>query len=130
MPCVHTLVAYPGLMACTTSRPYIFIHVRPSRHLPEGQRDLAGLRANIHSPQFSQTLGRLTAALQSENYKTIFANFNLNATDGATQLNQGNAVAAFLAALEAQAGRSGASEGGEDDMKVDGKDDEEPPSTS
>ena len=89
------------------------------QHLPESQRNAAGLRATLTSPQFQQTLRTLTGALQGENFNTVFASFDLAAEDGADALAAGDAVGAFVAALQAsvgqadQGGAGGAEEGSE-----------------
>lgn len=97
--------------------------------LPEGQRSPADLADNLHSPQFQQTLSSLTGALQTENFNSIFANFNLDAAAGADALARGNGVEAFLMAIEAQARtQSGdGAEEGDGEAKTDGSD---PPASS
>jgi hypothetical protein len=87
----------------------------------------------LRSPQLQQALGSLTSALQSDNFETVFANFNLQPADGAEAINVGDgvfcafrgwfdyyfqvcvcacvlaAVRAFLLAIQAQVDREAAS---------------------
>lgn len=70
--------------------------------LPEGLQNPGELHASVHSPQFQQALTALTAALRSEQYNSIFANFGLDISAGAEALSRGDVIEAFLAALEAQ----------------------------
>lgn len=79
--------------------------------LPEGQRDSAGLEAAVRSPQLAQALRSLTGALSTDNFETIFANFGLDPRDGADLMARGDAVGAFLAALQAKADREVAAAG-------------------
>lgn len=97
--------------------------------LPEGQRSPADLADNLHSPQFQQTLSSLTGALQTENFNSIFANFNLDAAAGADALARGNGVEAFLTAIEAQA-RAQSSDGAEEADGEAKTDASEPPASS
>ncbi len=50
----------------------------------------ACVRAQLRSPQLQQALGSLTAALQSDNFESIFANFNLRPADGVDAINVGD----------------------------------------
>lgn len=79
------------------------IRQRLIQFLPEGHQTEEELHTTIHSPQLQQALTQLSAALQSENINSVFANFNLDAAAGAAALNQGNGIQAFLDALTAQA---------------------------
>ena len=76
------------------------------RRLPESQRSREQLEAAIRSPQLRQALSALSAALGTENYETVFANFDLDPADGADELAHGDAVGAFLAALRAKVSRA------------------------
>lgn len=89
--------------------------------LPVEAQNSAELEATVRSPQFRQTLASLTAALQTENYNSIFANFSLDTSAGAAALAQGNNVEAFLQAIEAQAraAADAAGEGKSGDEKKD-----------
>lgn len=74
--------------------------------LPEGQRTVGDLRDIVHGPQFRQTLGSLSHALNTENMQSVFANFGLRPTDGADALARGDGIAAFLDAIQAEARRA------------------------
>lgn len=74
-------------------------------HLPEGQQTPADLRSTLLSPQFQQALGSLSGALQTENFNTVFANFNLDPADGQEAVVRGDGVGAFVSALQAAAQR-------------------------
>jgi hypothetical protein len=50
-----------------------------------------------------QALTSLTGALNSDNYGTVLANFGLSPGAGAEFLARGDNVAAFLAAIQAEA---------------------------
>lgn len=65
--------------------------------LPEGQRTEDKLMENLRSPQVTQCLKSLTAALQEDgSFNSILANFQLDPQDGAAALASGNPVQAFL----------------------------------
>mmetsp|Transcript_3941 Transcript_3941/g.11555 ORF Transcript_3941/g.11555 Transcript_3941/m.11555 type:complete len:387 (-) Transcript_3941:413-1573(-) len=95
--------------------------------LPEGRQTPEELRATIRSPQFQQTLTSLSAALQTENYNSIFANFGLDASAGAAALAQGNGIQAFLDALNAQAEAEQSGSGGDGDASAPGEGNSEEP---
>lgn len=97
---------------------------------------LACLVLQIRSPQFQQSLASLSHALTTDNYETIFANFGLNPMDGRAELERGDMIGSFLAALRKQARREagevldddeddGDDEDDEDDEMHDGEDDDE-----
>ena len=48
-----------------------------------------------------QGVQRLGSALQSQNYSTVMANFQLDPMAGQTHMERGDAVGAFLACLQA-----------------------------
>jgi len=72
------------------------------QHLPPGIQNLEELRTTTTSPQLSQALRRLSAALSSDNYNSIMANFGLDPTAGAEAMMRGHNIEAFLRAIEAQ----------------------------
>jgi len=86
-------------------------------HLPEGHRSPSDLRSTLLSPQFQQALGSLTGALQTENFNTVFANFNLDPADGQEAVVRGDGVGAFVAALQAAAERKRAQQEGDSNSK-------------
>lgn len=67
-------------------------------HLPESQRNPAQLRNTLRSPQFQQAAGRLTAVLNSEQFATVMASFQLPLSPTGDM-----GVPAFLSALQSQA---------------------------
>lgn len=73
------------------------------RHLPEGCRSVEELQSTTSSPQFSQAVGRLSAALQSDSYNAVVANFGLDPSAGAESLARGQNVSAFLDSVQASA---------------------------
>jgi len=72
--------------------------------LPEGQRTRAHLEAALRSPQLADSMRALSAALQSENYNAVMANFGLDPAAGMSALMRGQAVEAFLNAVAALSG--------------------------
>ena len=68
-------------------------------------------------PSSNSPLGALSAALQSENFNTVFANFGLDPRDGAAALNLGDGIGAFLQAVQARADRGKSQDG--DKMEED-----------
>lgn len=94
--------------------------------LPEGQRTSAMLEENLRSPQVRQCLASLTAALaEGDDFNSILANFRLDPADGASALEAGNPIQAFLDCIlrqverEREEGASGTEEekGGESKME-------------
>lgn len=81
--------------------------------LPEDQRTEEMLRENLRSPQVQQALHNLTLALAGDesggasidSYRSIIANFQLNAEDGAAAMASGNPIQAFLDCLTASVTR-------------------------
>ena len=86
--------------------------------LPEGLQTKEELEKTLRSPQFKQSLAALSAALQSENFNTVFANFGLDPRDGATSLNSGDGIGAFLQAVQARADRA-KNQGNQDGDKME-----------
>ena len=80
--------------------------------LPEGQRSRADLEAALRSPQLSDSMRALSAALQSENYNAVMANFGLDASAGMSALMRGDAVEAFVDAVQSLADSSPDGPGG------------------
>lgn len=79
--------------------------------LPEEQRNPSELRSLVRSPQFQQALGSLSSALHNpDNFNSVFANFGLNPTAGASAMASGDGTGALLAAIEEQARSSTDSE--------------------
>lgn len=72
-------------------------------HLPEGSQTLAELRATLRSPQLRQSIESLVNALQTGNYNTVMASFELDPTAGADKLAVGDGVGALLSAIQAWA---------------------------
>lgn len=70
--------------------------------LPEGRQTEEELRITCSSPQLAQAMRELSNALTSdgEGFNSILASFGLNPADGAEAINRGDAVGAFLAALQ------------------------------
>ena len=64
-------------------------------------------RVQVSSPEFQGALATLSAALQTNNFNSVFANFGLDPADGAEHMARGDGIAAFLHALEARARRKG-----------------------
>jgi hypothetical protein len=93
--------------------------------LPEGLQTEAELASTTTRPQFQQALNRVTQALQSSSINTVMANFNLDPSAGQAHLARGDGVAAFVAAVQAQAdsamgeGDAEAMEEAEDDEAIE-----------
>jgi len=83
-------------------------------HLPEGQRDLAGLVDTLRSPQLMVALDRLSEALEQggaadRGADSALASFGLDPRDGRAARARGEgAVGALVAAIIAEAERRGA----------------------
>ena len=84
------------------------------------------LEENLRSPQVRQCLASLTAALaEGDDFNSILANFRLDPADGASALEAGNPIQAFLDCIlrqverEREEGASGTEEekGGESKME-------------
>lgn len=75
------------------------------QHLPPELQNEQELKETVCSPQFRQALSALSDALQSDNLSMVFANFGLSLTDATMQLNRGDGVGAFIAAILAQANK-------------------------
>ena len=88
------------------------------RHLPEGLQTAEELVETTTSPQFAQAVGRLSGALQSDNYNAVMANFGLDPTAGSEALARGQNVSAFLDSIHA-------SEGKEEEDEATSKEEEE-----
>jgi hypothetical protein len=76
-----------------------------TRHLPDGLQNAEELVETMASPQFSQSVGRLSAALQGDNYNAVMANFGLNASAGSDALARGQNVSAFLDSIQDSEGK-------------------------
>jgi hypothetical protein len=116
-PLSHIINADDALAVATASDS---VAAGLAAELPEGQQDPSHLEAAIRSPQLAQALRSLTGALSTDNFETIFANFGLDPAAGADLMARGDAVGAFLAALQAKAdadvaAAGGAAEGAEDE---------------
>ena len=94
--------------------------------LPEERRTVQELRSVVHSPQMQRAMHVLSSALQSDNFNTIMANFNLDTKAGADALAAGDGIGAFLQALQVDAdggeaaSSSKANEDDDDDDDDDG----------
>jgi 26S proteasome regulatory subunit N13 len=77
-------------------------------HLPEEMRSDAEIEESLRSPQFRQSLGALSSALQSDNFNSVMANFGIDPSPGMPQMVRGDGVGAFLAAVQADADRTNA----------------------
>lgn len=75
--------------------------------LPPGQRSPEFLEANIRSPQLRQAMQSLTAALNSSDYYSVFANLGVDAAAGQEDIARGDMVRAFLTAIQAAAPTEG-----------------------
>lgn len=75
------------------------------RHLPEGLQTAEELVETTTSPQFAQAVGRLSGALQSDNYNAVMANFGLDPSAGSEALARGQNVSAFLDSIQASEGK-------------------------
>ena len=75
------------------------------RHLPDGLQTAEELVETTTSPQFAQAVGRLSGALQSDNYNAVMANFGLDPTAGSEALARGQNVSAFLDSIQASEGK-------------------------
>lgn len=64
---------------------------------------MAELRATLRSPQLRQSIESLVNALQTGNYNTVMASFELDPTAGADKLAVGDGVGALLSAIQAWA---------------------------
>ena len=71
--------------------------------LPPGQQSPEFLEANIRSPQLRQAMQSLTAALNSSDYYSVFANLGVDAAAGQEHIARGDMVRAFLTAIQAAA---------------------------
>ena len=69
--------------------------------LAEGQQSVENIEATLHSPQLRSAFASLTAALQSDNFNSVLANFGLDPAHGAEHLARGDTIGAFLASLYA-----------------------------
>jgi len=78
------------------------IRSRLREHLPEGHQTDDFLDETIRSPQFRQSLGALTNALQSDSFNSIMANLGINPEPGMPELIRNDVVGAFITALQAQ----------------------------
>ncbi len=76
------------------------------RLLPEERQDVSELHHTVTSPQIKQAMHALSQALVSDNFNSVMANFGLDQADGAAQLQLGDPIGAFLAALQAKADRA------------------------
>lgn len=83
--------------------------------LPEGQQTEEELNRIVGSPQVRQTMDRLSAALQSDQFNTILSSLELDAEAGSEMLAQGDGIGAFLHALQAAVDRETRSGGGDGD---------------
>ena len=69
--------------------------------LAEGQQSVENIETTLHSAQLRSAYASLTAALQSDNFNSVLANFGLDPAHGAEQLARGDCIGAFLASLYA-----------------------------
>lgn len=74
--------------------------------LPESQQTLQELEQTLRSPQLRQGIASLGSALHTGNFNAIMSNFGLDHMAGANQLAMGDAVGAFLAAIQDWSDRS------------------------
>ena len=81
--------------------------------LPDNMKTKTELRHTLTSPQLRQALVALSSALQSNNFNTIMASFQLNPSVGANEMARGDGIGAFLAAIQKQ----------QDDLKKEDDDD-------
>jgi hypothetical protein len=88
--------------------------------LPEGQRTRADLEAALRSPQLSDSMRALSAALQSENYNAVMANFGLDPSAGMSALMRGEAVEAFINAVQSMADSTPEGPGGSSNAGASG----------
>jgi len=70
--------------------------------LPEGRQTEHELYLTLRSPQLRQTFVQISKALNSDNFNMVITNLGLDPRDGATYLQIGDGIGAFLVALEAQ----------------------------
>ena len=85
--------------------------------LPEARRTKEELYDVVRSPQLQRAMHVLSSALQSDNFNTMMANFNLDTKAGAEALAAGDGIGAFLQALQVDAdgGKAEAADDDEDD---------------
>eukprot|EP00607_Mallomonas_marina_P001928 CAMPEP_0182427554 /NCGR_PEP_ID=MMETSP1167-20130531/18361_1 /TAXON_ID=2988 /ORGANISM="Mallomonas Sp, Strain CCMP3275" /LENGTH=406 /DNA_ID=CAMNT_0024609867 /DNA_START=98 /DNA_END=1321 /DNA_ORIENTATION=+ len=69
--------------------------------LPEGQQSEAYLSRTLRSPQLRQALTALSESVNGENYGAILSNFRIDPTAGTERLMRGDAVGAFVSAVQA-----------------------------
>ncbi len=79
------------------------------QYLPPDQRQPSDLALHLRSPQFRQSLARLTALLNSENFGNVMGSLGL-------PIDKGFGVDAFLEAIE-QLAKKEAEQKGDDKMK-------------
>ncbi len=91
--------------------------------LPEGQQTRADLEAALRSPQLADSMRALSSALQSENYNAVMANFGLDPQAGMAALMRGDAVEAFISAVQNMADNTPATDentrNGDNDMDAE-----------
>lgn len=83
----------PSVVATLLDNPAV--HERLLPLLPTELASSEELRHTLTSPQFLQGVQRLGSALQSQNYSTVMANFQLDPMAGQTHMERGDAVGAF-----------------------------------
>lgn len=69
--------------------------------LPEGQQTTEHVVRTLRSPQLRQAMSALSEGINGETYGTVLANFGVDPGPGTDLLLQGNAVGAFVAAVQA-----------------------------
>ena len=69
-----------------------------------------------------QGVQRLSSALQSQNYSTVMANFELDPMAGQAHMERGDAVGAFLACLQADVDSRNVDNGDAADAAADSND--------
>ena len=74
-------------------------------HLPEGLQNAQELIDTVTSPQFAQSVGRLSGALQSDNYNAVMANFGIDGSGGSEALARGQNVSALLDSIQQSEGK-------------------------
>jgi len=85
--------------------------------LAEGQQSAENIEATLHSPQLRSAFASLTAALQSDNFNSVLANFGLDPAHGAEHLARGDTIGAFLASLYALEQQPSGSDSNQEEKK-------------
>jgi Na+-transporting methylmalonyl-CoA/oxaloacetate decarboxylase gamma subunit len=80
--------------------PVFIVSAELIQQMPAEQQAHEQLESTLRSPQLQQAIGSLNDALRHpENFHGIATNFNLDPTQGSSELGHGDGVGAFMAAI-------------------------------